>query len=262
MLATGMRIGEAIALTWNDVNWHENTITINKTASFAKDPDMQDATRQCIVGPPKTKTSNRKIPLLPIAKDLLATIKSMQEDKTYHLKEINIAAIKNIRNAKGLSQKQVTMAVGIPIARYSAYDNGLKTLSKDTANKLASVLGCNVDNIITKDGALIFESEVDLRYASSENQIVFKNKNGNMRTQADTVHVFKCILRDATISDLTIHGLRHTFATRGLEQGIPIKVMQELLGHSKINMTADLYTHVLPETKHNEIAKLSNAMTF
>lgn len=55
---------------------------------------------------------------------------------------------------------------------------------------------------------------------------------------------------------LTPHVLRHTFATRAIEQGIPPKVVQELLGHSSITMTLDLYTHVLPQTKAEEIKKL------
>ena len=40
------------------------------------------------------------------------------------------------------------------------------------------------------------------------------------------------------------HSLRHTFATRCLEAGIPAKVVQEWLGHASIKMTMDLYTHV------------------
>lgn len=55
---------------------------------------------------------------------------------------------------------------------------------------------------------------------------------------------------------LTPHILRHTFATRAIERGIPPKVVQELLGHSSITMTLDLYTHVLPQTKAEEIKKL------
>lgn len=55
---------------------------------------------------------------------------------------------------------------------------------------------------------------------------------------------------------LTPHVLRHTFATRAIERGIPPKVVQELLGHSSITMTLDLYTHVLPQTKAEEIKKL------
>ena len=55
---------------------------------------------------------------------------------------------------------------------------------------------------------------------------------------------------------LTPHILRHTFATRAIERGIPPKVVQELLGHSSITITLDLYTHVLPQTKAEEIKKL------
>lgn len=54
----------------------------------------------------------------------------------------------------------------------------------------------------------------------------------------------------------TPHTLRHTFATRALENGIPPKVVQEILGHSSITMTLDLYTHVLPQTKAEEMKKL------
>ncbi len=56
----------------------------------------------------------------------------------------------------------------------------------------------------------------------------------------------------------TPHTLRHTFATRAIENGIPPKVVQELLGHSSITMTLDLYTHVLPERKAEEMKKLEN----
>lgn len=58
--------------------------------------------------------------------------------------------------------------------------------------------------------------------------------------------------------DATPHTLRHTFATRGLENGIPPKVMQELLGHTSITMTLDIYSHVLPNTKAEEMKKLAN----
>ncbi|HJB29107.1 MAG TPA: tyrosine-type recombinase/integrase [Candidatus Blautia faecavium] len=53
------------------------------------------------------------------------------------------------------------------------------------------------------------------------------------------------------------HELRHTFATRGLENGIPPKVMQELLGHTSITMTMDIYSHVLPNVKISEMQKIA-----
>lgn len=57
---------------------------------------------------------------------------------------------------------------------------------------------------------------------------------------------------------ITPHILRHTFATRALENGIPPKVVQELLGHSSIKITLDLYTHILPKTKANEMKKIEH----
>lgn len=44
----------------------------------------------------------------------------------------------------------------------------------------------------------------------------------------------------------SMHALRHTFATRALENHIPPKVVQEILGHSSITVTLDTYSHVLP----------------
>ncbi|MDY5483398.1 MAG: site-specific integrase [Clostridium sp.] len=70
-------------------------------------------------------------------------------------------------------------------------------------------------------------------------------------------HVITAIRADGEeIPEFTFHTLRHTFATRGLEQGIPLKAMQAILGHTTLAMTSDLYSHVLPGTKAKEMAKL------
>lgn len=53
---------------------------------------------------------------------------------------------------------------------------------------------------------------------------------------------------------LTLHGLRHTWATVALEQGIHPRVVQERLGHSTIAITLGIYSHVSP-TLHDEAAQ-------
>lgn len=50
--------------------------------------------------------------------------------------------------------------------------------------------------------------------------------------------------------------LRHTFATRCYESGINILVISKLLGHSSVEMTTSIYTHVLDENIAKEIEKL------
>ena len=57
---------------------------------------------------------------------------------------------------------------------------------------------------------------------------------------------------------ITPHTFRHTFATRCIENGISPQVLKTMLGHSKLSMTMDLYSHVLPNTKATEIQKIAN----
>lgn len=54
------------------------------------------------------------------------------------------------------------------------------------------------------------------------------------------------------------HSMRHTFATRALEKGIPPKVVQSYLGHSTIDVTMNVYTHVTAELEREEIKKIAN----
>lgn len=53
------------------------------------------------------------------------------------------------------------------------------------------------------------------------------------------------------------HTLRHTFATRCIENGMPPQVLKTILGHSSLAMTMDLYAHVLPDTKAEEMKKIA-----
>lgn len=53
-----------------------------------------------------------------------------------------------------------------------------------------------------------------------------------------------------------LHDLRHTFATYCLECGVSMRVVQQWLGHSSINVTAKIYMHVLDEFQRAEAKKL------
>ncbi len=64
---------------------------------------------------------------------------------------------------------------------------------------------------------------------------------------------FRALTKQADLPVIRLHDLRHSHATAGLEAGVPLKVMQERLGHASIAITADTYSHVRPEL-HQEAA--------
>jgi len=69
---------------------------------------------------------------------------------------------------------------------------------------------------------------------------------------------FKDLLKKAELSPtITIHGLRHTYATLLLSAGEHPKVVQELLGHSSITITMDTYSKVAPGLKEKAVEKLN-----
>lgn len=68
---------------------------------------------------------------------------------------------------------------------------------------------------------------------------------------------FKKYLKEADISDTNFHALRHTFATRAVEQGFDIKSLSEILGHSSVRFTLERYVHSEYELKKQSMEKLS-----
>lgn len=58
------------------------------------------------------------------------------------------------------------------------------------------------------------------------------------------------------LEPFTSHALRDTFATRYIEQGGNPQTLKTILGHSSLSMTMDLYSHVLPNTRQEEMDRI------
>ena len=68
---------------------------------------------------------------------------------------------------------------------------------------------------------------------------------------------FKPLLERAGLPrSFRFHDLRHTFATLMASSGGHAKVVQEMLGHATINITLDLYSHVLPDMQEDAVDRL------
>ncbi len=90
-----------------------------------------------------------------------------------------------------------------------------------------------------------------------EDNFVFPNSLGNTGEPKTYQKIFTNLTKEANIENAHFHCLRHTFATRALEEGIPAKTVSEILGHANVSTTLDLYSHVLLDTKRNAIERMS-----
>jgi integrase len=64
---------------------------------------------------------------------------------------------------------------------------------------------------------------------------------------------FRRIMIKLDLPNITFHGLRHTFATRCIENGAEYKTLSEILGHSSITTTMNLYVHIEDEQKRKTL---------
>ncbi len=68
------------------------------------------------------------------------------------------------------------------------------------------------------------------------------------------------VAKRAGIKRLSIHTLRHTFATRCIEGGMKPKTLQMLLGHSDMRVTMGLYVHITEDEKFKEMHEIENML--
>lgn len=172
---SGMRVSEACALTWSDIDFLNNTITINKTLSKVK--------KGYVVSSPKTKSSNRTLAM---------DHKTMRILKQWQLK-----------------QKELLFANGITKADH-----------------------------------------------------VFTQWHGKMLNSHTVLFNSKTIAKRCNLPVIGTHAYRHSHASMLFESNVSMKEAQVRLGHSNIEMTMNIYTHVTSEAQTKTIEKLTKFANF
>ena len=68
---------------------------------------------------------------------------------------------------------------------------------------------------------------------------------------------YRRLIKTAEVRPIKFHGMRHTCATLLFQAGVPVKVIQERLGHKRVEITLGIYAHVLPSMQQDAAARLS-----
>lgn len=171
ILNTGLRCGEMIALTWDDVDFTSRKVSINKTATVIASDS------QVVVNPPKTKSSIREVPL-------------------------------------------------------------------------------------TQEALKILKAQKKRRVINIENSMyVFAGEDGEIVSNQNYSRTLSYICRKNGIEPISMHSLRHTFATRCIEAGMKPKTLQAILGHSTLAMTMNKYVHTTDEEKFKELERIEHVFS-
>lgn len=170
---TGLRSGEALALTWDNVDLVNKTVTVVQNASRIKKRDNEASKgSEQIITTTKTKSGTRQIPLNEKATTALKYLKGQQEHR--HI----------------------------------------------------------------------------------QTNFVIATSNGNMVVQNSFYRIFQNMQKSLGLCPVTIHALRHTFATNLINAGVDIKVVSQLLGHSSVKITYDTYVHTDLSRAFSAVKKL------
>ena len=76
-----------------------------------------------------------------------------------------------------------------------------------------------------------------------DNGYLFASPMGGCVEPSHMRDVLNYLLQVAGIDHVNFHALRHTFATRAIERGVNVKTLSDILGHSQVQITMDLYCH-------------------
>lgn len=79
-----------------------------------------------------------------------------------------------------------------------------------------------------------------------DNNLVFAQANGRPIDRHSDYDAWSRLLIDAGVAHVRLHDARHTAATLLLVEGVHPRVVMELLGHSQMRTTTDIYSHVMP----------------
>lgn len=220
---TGLRIGEVYALTWEDIDFKESTIDVNKLVykrnygvdvrKVMKEKGKKEEKSAWYFGDTKTVSSVRKI---KIGSTLLKELKEYRKIQ--------------LENQMVYGEYYVQM-----------YQKEEKDEKGNTIYRLLEV-------------------EKSVPVALPQTNLIMRKENGQYSSTDSFKYAARVIHYDLGIK-FNFHSLRHTHATKLIESGVSPKAVQARLGHNNIETTLQTYVHNTEEMEQNAVDVFENAVS-
>jgi len=202
MLATGLRLGEALALTWDCVDFESRELVVEKTLVYVK--DISTSSFMFKFSYPKSEAGKRTISLVKEA------VEALHRQRVAQMR-LRLSMGPRWKNVEGFESLVFTTSQGTPLQESAIRKMLVKVVAEINAEEAARA---------QKEGRepLVFE------------------------------HIHP-------------KTLRHSFTTKATERGMEPKTLQRIMGHSKLELTMNLYVHSTVEKKQEDMNLLAGVFS-
>ena len=144
--------------------------------------------------------------------------------------------------------------------RYLGKRGFLEGKPKTESSARRIILPGFINEVLKQHRLLQVETRLHAGASWVERDLVFCNARGNFIEPSTLREQFLRVLEDIGFPHMRFHDLRHTAATLLLSMGVPMRVVQDILGHSEMKTTANVYSHVLPSMQQEAMGKMDELL--
>ena len=221
-VALGLRVGEILGLRWEDVDLAANVVHVRQAwQRSGGDPELRG-----------TLTAQRKALL---GRPRAATDREIRRSVTAEL----VALRKRLR-------AEQTKVVFVE--------------RKSRRSRRSISMPAVVVDAIKRHQTRQREERLRAGRYWQQTGLVFTSTIGTPMEAREVTRILHRTLTKAGLPSVRMHDLRHTAATLLLAQGVDVRTIMEVLGHSQISLTLNTYAHVMPALRADAAAKTDAAL--
>lgn len=191
-------------------------------------------------------------------------LKIASNSKTRYFMVFHLALATGMRQGEilGLRWSDVDLDRGMISIRQTLSHDGkkLKTGAKTKTSLRSISIDPKTVQLLLKHRRVILSERLHSGSEYEDNDLVICTTSGKPCSPRNVSRIWYELLKQSELPKITFHALRHTHASLLLKNNEHPKVVSERLGHSKIQMTIDLYSHLFPNMQEEAAHKLGNML--